>query len=122
MAEKRPRLAIEDASDEEPQVKGTPNGEEGDLSPEVRTGQGPNEETSARELRSSLRRMARGHERAVVGGLAGLCVAVLVFALGLWRALFVALCVAVGVVVGQSLDGDTRALDAIKRVLRGNQS
>ncbi len=121
MAEKRPRLAVEDSVAEEPQA-GEAGRSEGDVpSPEEPTTEDAREEVPAWQLGRALRQAVQRHEKAVAGGLVGLCVAVLVFALGLWRALFVVFCVAVGVAVGQGLDGDTRVLDAIKRALRGNQ-
>ena len=64
-----------------------------------------------------------GHEHAVIGGLAGLLVAVLFFLLGFWRTVLVCLLVSFGVAVGQYLDGDPKMVDLIRRALgdgRGN--
>ena len=56
-----------------------------------------------------------GHENAVFGGICGLVVAVLVFAIGFLRTLFVLLCVLVGVAIGQYLDGNPIVVKAVRK-------
>lgn len=51
-----------------------------------------------------------GHENAVLCGVLGLIVAILLFAIGFWATLLVALCVTVGVAIGQLLDGDPKII------------
>lgn len=63
------------------------------------------------------------HSYAVLGGLCGLVVALLVFFIGFWKTLFICLLVLVGVMVGQYLDGDPKIVNFIKRLIdeaRGN--
>lgn len=61
-----------------------------------------------------------GHENAVMLGLAGFVVAVLLFAIGFWRTLLITLFVVVGVAIGQVLDGDPKILRAVQRWLNRN--
>ena len=58
-----------------------------------------------------------GHENAVLFGLIGLIVAILIFVVGIWRALIVSLFVVVGVAIGQVIDGDPKILRALQRAL-----
>ena len=58
-----------------------------------------------------------GHENAVLFGFVGFLVAVLIFIIGFWRTLFIALVVVAFVAVGQCLDGDPKILRALKRAL-----
>lgn len=58
-----------------------------------------------------------GHENAVLGGIAGLIVALLIFFVGFWQTLFVALLVCTGIAVGQLLDGDPKIIRALKKLL-----
>ena len=62
-----------------------------------------------------------GHEHAFVGGACGLLLALLIFAIGFWKAFFVAVLVAIGVLVGQYLDGDTRVVELIRRLFGDNR-
>lgn len=56
-----------------------------------------------------------GHEHAFVGGMVALVVALLTFAIGPLRVLFICLLVFVGVAVGQIADGDPKII----RMIRG---
>ncbi|MBQ9315377.1 MAG: DUF2273 domain-containing protein [Atopobiaceae bacterium] len=70
-----------------------------------------------------LKRLMAEHFHAVVGGVCGLVVAVLIFVVGFWQTLFVSLLAAVGVALGQYLDGDPKIVNLIRRLLsegRGN--
>ncbi len=57
-----------------------------------------------------------GREYAVLGGLAGLVIALLMFFLGFWKVLFVALVVLVGIAIGQYLDGDPKLVNFLRRI------
>lgn len=61
-----------------------------------------------------------GHENAVMFGLAGFVIAVLLFAIGFWRTLLITLFVVAGVAIGQMLDGNPKILRAIQRWLNRN--
>lgn len=70
-----------------------------------------------------LSKVAPNHENALLGGLLGLVVAVLMFVAGFWRTLFVVVMVTIGVAVGQYLDGTPKIINFIRRVIvefRGN--
>ncbi len=56
-----------------------------------------------------------GHENAVFGGVCGLVIAILVFVIGFWQALFLALCVTVGVAIGQYVDGNPTVVRFVRR-------
>lgn len=54
--------------------------------------------------------------RKWIGALIGLIIALLLLWLGFWRMLFVGLCVGLGYVVGQHLDGDQSVEEFIQRL------
>ena len=56
-----------------------------------------------------------GHENAVFGGVCGLVIAIRVFVIGFWQALFLALCVTVGVAIGQYVDGNPTVVRFVRR-------
>lgn len=62
-----------------------------------------------------------GHEHAVLGGFFGLCFAVLVFSVGVPKALAVLFFVVVGIIFGQYLDGDPRLVNAVRRLIGGDR-
>ena len=64
-----------------------------------------------------IERIAPGHVNAVLGGFAGLIVALMVFVVGLWQTLFVCALVVVGVAVGQYLDGDPKIVNMLRSLL-----
>ncbi|MDO4537649.1 MAG: DUF2273 domain-containing protein, partial [Coriobacteriales bacterium] len=53
---------------------------------------------------------------AFYGGLLALLVALLIFAIGFWRVLFISLLVLVGVAIGQVVDGDPRIIRTIRNL------
>lgn len=57
-----------------------------------------------------------GHRNAVFFGLVGLVAALLIFWIGFFRVLFVAVFVVCGVAFGQWLDGDARIVKAVKKL------
>lgn len=69
-----------------------------------------------RSLPGWVKRTFPGHERAVYGALLGLVLALLIFAIGIGRALVIALFVAIGALIGQCLDGDTRIVNALRKL------
>jgi uncharacterized membrane protein len=68
-------------------------------------------------LAAYLTKFAPNHENALLGGLMGLIVAVLMFVAGFWRTLFVVVMVTVGVAIGQYLDGTPKIINFIRRVI-----
>ena len=74
-------------------------------------------------LAAWLSKVAPNHENALLGGLLGLAVAVLMFVAGFWRTLFVVVMVTIGVAIGLYLDGTPKIVNFIRRVIaefRGN--
>lgn len=61
-----------------------------------------------------VKRTFPGREHAFYGAIIALLVALLVFAIGVWRVLFIGLLVFVGIAVGQLLDGDPKIISAIR--------
>ena len=57
-------------------------------------------------------------KNAVIGGLAGLVVALLLFSIGLLKTLVIAILVLVGVAAGQYLDGDPKLVKAIQNLMK----
>ena len=68
-----------------------------------------------------LRERVTGHENATIGGICGLVIALLVFSIGVLRALFVVLCVGIGVVIGQAFDGNPKVIRAVRRIFSDNR-
>jgi uncharacterized membrane protein len=68
-------------------------------------------------LAAYLTKFAPNHENALLGGLMGLIVAVLMFVAGFWRTLFVVVMVTIGVAIGQYLDGTPKIINFIRRVI-----
>lgn len=58
------------------------------------------------------------NKNAVLGGIAGLLVACLFFALGFWKTLFIVILVLIGVAVGQIADGDPKLVRTITKLTR----
>lgn len=72
---------------------------------------------SAGKVSAWFKRTFPGREHAVIFGIAGLVAAILIFALGVWRTLVIALFVVAGVAIGQVADGDPKILRAVRRFL-----
>ena len=63
--------------------------------------------------------LAPGHAHAALGGALGLLCALLVFWIGLWNTLVIALFVVAGVALGQLLDGDGTIIARLRRLVSG---
>jgi len=64
----------------------------------------------ARGMRAWLKETFPGHEHAVIGGVIGLVAAILLFTIGIFKTLVIAVFVVLGVALGQYLDGDPRLI------------
>lgn len=62
-----------------------------------------------------------GHQNSVLGGICGFIVALLIFGIGFWRTLFIVICVAIGVAIGQFFDGNPRVVHAVRKVFSDNR-
>lgn len=86
---------------------------------------GPEPDSTLREgasrVFSWVRRTFPGHEKAFWGGVCGLLAAIVFFAIGFWRTLVIVVLVVVGVAVGQMLDGDSKIVEAVRRLFSRNQ-
>lgn len=130
MSETGPRLSVEEARPDEevphadvPAGAGKPRqGSAGET--DATTGKDA-PKSSPRDFavaaRSWFRQSFPGHEHAVFGGICGLVVAILVFAIGFWKTLFIVICVLVGVAIGQYADGNTTVVRAISRFFSDNR-
>lgn len=67
-------------------------------------------DAAVRNVRQWLERTFPGNVNAVVFALVGFCVALLLFAIGLWRTLVLVVLVTAGVAFGQYLDGDAKII------------
>lgn len=139
MADRKPRLKVEEgdeptsfSSQDGAREAGGEDGREGQGAggaPAGAPGDGPRAGGDAspegarsvagatRAVGAWLTRTFPGHENAVLFGFVGFLVAVLIFIIGFWRTLFIALVVVAFVAVGQCLDGDPKILRALKRAL-----
>lgn len=62
-----------------------------------------------------------GHENAFWGGVLGLLAAVVLFAIGILKALIVVVLVVAGIAVGQLVDGDPKLIRMLQRLFSNNQ-
>ena len=62
-----------------------------------------------------------GHEYAFMGAILALVLAVLVFAIGIVRVLFICVLVVVGIAVGQMFDGDPKIIRAVRDLFSNDQ-
>lgn len=62
-----------------------------------------------------------GYEHTALGAFTGLVLALLVFAIGVWRVVFIAAMVTGGAVIGSFFDGESGIRRAIRRLLGGNK-
>lgn len=62
-----------------------------------------------------------GHEHTALGAFTGLVLALLVFAIGVWRVVFIAAMVTGGAVIGSFFDGESGVRRVIRRLLGGNK-
>lgn len=66
----------------------------------------PTPQDVGRGIMAWVRRTFPGHEHAFWGAVIGLLVAVFVFVIGFWRALFIVVLVCIGITIGQFIDGN----------------
>ena len=64
-----------------------------------------------------MHRTFPGHEHAFWGGVIAVFVALLVFAIGIGRVIFIVALVVVGVAVGQIIDGDPKMINAVRDLI-----
>ena len=77
------------------------------------------EQPVSQRVGSWVSRTFPGHEHAFWGGVAGLVIAALIFAVGIFQALVVAVLVLAGVAAGQLADGDPKIINALRRFFTG---
>ncbi len=77
--------------------------------------------TGASRVSAWVRRTFPGHENAFWGGVCGLVVALVFFAIGFWRTVLIGALILVGVAVGQLLDGNPSLIDVLRRLFSRNQ-
>ena len=65
---------------------------------------------------SWVKRTFPGHEHAFYGAVIALLLALLVFAIGIVRVLFICVLVVLGIAVGQVLDGDPKIIRAVQEL------
>ncbi len=80
------------------------------------TSQGPTLRDAQRAAAGWVHRTFPGHEHAFYGAVVAIIVALLVFAIGFARMLFVCVLVVVGVAVGQIFDGDPKIIRTIREL------
>lgn len=64
---------------------------------------------------------ADAHPHATLYGIIGFVLAVLILVIGLWDTIVIAVFVTVGVIIGQTIDGDNAAVNFIGRMLNGRK-
>lgn len=125
--EKIPRPRIESEAHAERPAAGAQSGQgapgsQGAPAPADGTARGAGETVrdGAGRVFAWVRRTFPGHEHAFWGGVLGFITALLFLALGPWRALVIVVLVIVGVAVGQTLDGDSKIMDLLRRLFSRN--
>ncbi len=98
--------------DEEPAGKKSEGAADGSASEAFKDG--------ARRVNGWVSSAFPGHEHAFWGGVFGAVLAVLIFWVGIWKALGVAVLVVVGVAFGQLADGDPKIINLLRRFFTSN--
>ncbi|MDO4796465.1 MAG: DUF2273 domain-containing protein [Coriobacteriales bacterium] len=80
------------------------------------TSQGPTFKDAKRAASGWVHRTFPGHEYAFYGAIVAIVLALLVFAFGFVRMLFVCVLIVVGIAVGQIFDGDPKIIRAIRNL------
>ena len=125
MAEKL-TTRIEASAEAPEQAKDTPAASEAVQQPQAEAAAAPAEQqTAGAKPEGSFARASQWFDQtfphsknAVIGGLAGLVVALLLFSIGLLKTLVIAILVLVGVAAGQYLDGDPKLVKAIQNLMK----
>lgn len=102
----KPKLTIESQTEDQEQSREQPNVHSQTLTAH-KMGQ---------HARKWFQTMFAGHTNACLGGLVGFLIAILVFAIGILKTLFVVLCVFVGIGIGQYLDGDPKIVALVSKL------
>lgn len=124
MAEKL-TTRIEASAEAPEQAKDTPAVSEASRQPQAEAAPAPAEQQAGAKPEGSFARASQWFDQtfphsknAVIGGLAGLVVALLLFSIGLLKTLVIAILVLVGVAAGQYLDGDPKLVKAIQNLMK----
>ncbi len=88
---------------------GTPGGEKGPADAAAYT----------KRVSSWVSRTFPGHEKAFWGGVCGLLVALILFAIGLLRTIIVVVLVGLGIALGQMADGDPKLVKIVRKFFSG---
>ncbi len=76
-------------------------------------------EAYAKRVSSWVSRAFPGHEKAFWGGVCGLLVALVLFAIGLLRTIIVVVLVGLGIALGQMADGDPKLVKMVRKFFSG---
>lgn len=109
-----PKVSVADASEQaaEPVAEVAP-----EEAPEAKA-QHASVENWIQRINAWLDNAFPSNKNAVLGGIAGLLVACLFFALGFWKTLFIVVLVLIGVAVGQIADGDPKLVRTINKLTK----
>ena len=72
-----------------------------------------------KRVSSWVSRAFPGHEKAFWGGVCGLLVALILFAIGLLRTIIVVVLVGLGIALGQMADGDPKLVKIVRKFFSG---
>lgn len=72
-----------------------------------------------KRVSSWVSRTFPGHEKAFWGGVCGLLVALILFAIGLLRTIIVVVLVGLGIALGQMADGDPKLVKIVRKFFSG---
>lgn len=115
--DKTPKPRVELGDRERPEATSASDGQKGPGA----TGEGSSFREGAGRVFSWVRRTFPGHENAFWGGVCGMLAAIVFFAIGFWRTVVIVVLVIAGVALGQVLDGDSKIVEAARRIFSRNQ-
>lgn len=118
-SKKKPAVHIDKAEENAAQADETSASEASKQRTSASASAGTTSAPSSRNPVAWVSRVVPGHEHAVLGGVAGLLIALLIFIVGFWKTIFVTLLVCVGIAFGQYLDGDPKIINLLRRFLAG---
>jgi len=68
-----------------------------------------------------LQALTQGHRNAWIGGACGFLIALLFLTIGFWPTFLLLVCVLVGVLIGQALDGNPKILKILRQMFSDNR-
>lgn len=80
------------------------------------------ENATFNEFAHACAHYVKGREHACIGAVVGLLVALLIFSIGFFRTLLIGFCIALGIAIGQYVDGNPKILSLVQKLFKDNRN